>query len=320
MARFKARSFLLAILLAFAISVAGFGTAFADTTDPYLGSYDLDPDMNPYPWGTFVVVTSADMVQFYISPKTIEELDAPPSYFSSEEDAMNIELDITLDAPPSIASADIIDVSPIDLGTNDWVALVTVEPSFDLTFGSLTIKVTNPGSVSDENYTNVTIVRQEEADPPQETTICGIETRVYIPQGDNSYGVSRMSVDRNDFHEDIDRSFPTELDGLFHPYLYETSFNAHVTNILTLSSAGFGSFVQSMTIDRTTYMNDARTGWQYRVYDARHHLIPLSEYVGADSFKLAAGDVGVWKYGAYGDPGLFPDPLPYPTSPLNDEE
>jgi hypothetical protein len=39
-------------------------------------------------------------------------------------------------------------------------------------------------------------------------------------------------------------------------------------------------------------------------------MVPLSEFVDSGSIKLLDGDIVVWKYGIYGDPNLFPDPLP----------
>jgi hypothetical protein len=304
----KFRGKLLTALMAAVMMLSAAGAAFAATSDPYLGSYQLEDYNNP--WGTFVVENKETDVGFYISPKIIQDFNTPPTSFDNAIDAAGVKFNVILDTPPSISSANVT-ITPYDVtGNGDWMALVDVELPSDGSFGSLSIEFTNPGAPGPDNYTNVTIVRQEE-EPWEYTTVNGIEARIYDPASTAFYGAVNMTVDYIDFYETPLRSFPTALDGLFHAYLYG-GIRDNVSNITMYPTiVGLGDYVYSMTIDGTLYPDQSgRIGWQYRVYDSRRNMIPLTEYVGSDSFKLLTGDIVVWKYGLYGDSTLFPNPLP----------
>jgi hypothetical protein len=53
-----------------------------------------------------------------------------------------------------------------------------------------------------------------------------------------------------------------------------------------------------MTIDKTIYAGDARTGWQYHILRGGS-VVDLSDAVGADSFRLREGDIIEWFYAPY---------------------
>ena len=110
------------------------------------------------------------------------------------------------------------------------------------------------------------------------------------------------------------------MDGLFSAVSNDLTFQSHVTNIRTLYDPPTGDFVESMTLDGNEYAGAGNSGWQYRVYrEAQNQSqklpVPLSEVVGADSFKLLAGDTVVWAYGEYESEVLFPPYLPLPRDP-----
>jgi hypothetical protein len=298
-----------AMLMALVMAASVCGTAVAATSDPYLNAYDYNFYM---PVRTYVL-DDADVTQdFFISPSAIPAIDAPPSFFDSALDAMAVSLDIIFDTPPSIIGATITDKEAVDIGTGQWVLAVEVTISADITsFGSLSVKATNPNAApTTDGYTNVTIARQE-PQPWSYTSVGRIEARIYDPASTAYYGATGMTVANTDFYENPDlMSFPTGLDGLYHAYYYG-GISGNVQNITTQFLSGTGTYVYSMTINGETYASKpGDIGWQYRVYDARHFMVPLSEVVFADVIKLIAGDIIVWKYGAVDDPNLFPDPLP----------
>jgi hypothetical protein len=268
-------------------------------------------DDNLYtPFLTYVL-NNGDVTQvFYISPAIVQAPDAPPTFFDSESDAMAVSLDIILDTPPSISGATITDKEAYEIDTDQWFLAVEVTIPADTSFGSLSVRATNPNAVpADDAYINVSIARQE-ATPWSYTSVGRIETRIYDPASTAYYGATSMTVDNTDFYENPLMSFPTGLDGLFHAFYYG-GISGNVQSITTDYWAGTGTYVDTMTINGVLYNGKTGVdGWQYRVYDARHNMIPLSGYVGADVIKLIAGDIVVWKFGTFDDPNLFPDPLP----------
>jgi hypothetical protein len=306
----KARRIFVALMMAVFMAALMAATAFADTSDPYLNAYDGDLYM---PVRTYIL-DSGDVTQvFYISPSAIPAPDAPPSFFDSESDALAVSFDIILDSAPSmsLSGASISDKVAYEFDTDQWFLEVEVTIANDSSFGSLSVKATNPGAVPvDDAYTNVTIARQE-ATPWQYTSVNSVEVRIYDPASTDYYGATGMTVANTDFYEDPDlMSFPTGLDGLYHAYYYG-GIRDNVQNITTQFLSGTGTYVYSMTINGATYaIREGSTGWQYRVYDVRHFMVPLYEFVFADAIKLQLGDIIVWKYGSFDDPDLFPSYLP----------
>ena len=86
MLKLKARGVLLAILLVFVVSVMGFGTASAQTTDPVLNTYQ-DPSSAPY---RTEVLDNDSYYEFFLISPSIDAPDAPASFFSSEADAESV--------------------------------------------------------------------------------------------------------------------------------------------------------------------------------------------------------------------------------------
>jgi hypothetical protein len=300
--------FLAAVLAVGFALFAGFGAVLAATSDPYLYPYDGN-FVQVY---TYILPSSETTQEFYISPSDIEASDAPPSFFDSSADVMAVAWNIILDTPPSLSNAVSFSVEPLEVDTDQWLADVTVTLPNDGSFGSLSVKATNPGAGT---TTNVTLVRNEADDPSDYTYTSAdlIAVQVYDPGSTAVYSADQMVVQNIDFYETPPniRSFPTGLDGLSHAWLY-AGLRTGVTAIDYQYVSNTGDFVQSMTIDGTEYPTTGTKGWQYRVYrnaGTQHDVVPLSEFVGADSFMLRSGDIVLWKYAEFESPGLFPDSI-----------
>jgi hypothetical protein len=295
---FKTRGIFLAMLLALFVAASLPMAAFADTSDPYLNLYDGSLSVPIY---KFVIDNDIVLQDFYVSPSATPATNAPPSFFDSAADAMAASLSIVLDTPPSISGASVAATQAIQIGANQWILEVLVAFPNDGSFGSLNVMVANPYAVPiNSAHADVTYARQE-ALPWQGVSAHGIEVRIYDPASTAYYGATGMTVDNNDFYENPLISFPTSLDGLYHAYYYG-GITGNVHNITT-GINGMGTYVNSMTVNGVIYGLAGNTGWQYRVYDAQQRdMVSLSEFVGADSIRLAQGDIVVWKYGAYGDP------------------
>ena len=297
------------------------GAAFAVTTDPYLDAYD---DALRTPVRTYVLDNEGTEVLFFVSPRAIDAPDAPPTYFSSEEDALAAAdtINVVLDTPPSLSGTELIYPEAVEINPGEWAVQVYVAVNDDQSYGSLSVETTNPGSTSGENYINVTIARQEE-EPPAYTSADQIEVRVYHPQQFTTYTATGLTVQNIDFYENPLRTFPTALDALIHAGYYDSDFYAHVTRINTGYLPSTGYYVDSITLDGTEYGTLRYDGWQYRVYRGgpNQPKVQLSEVVFSDSFMLLPGDVVVWAYGRFDSESLFPPhlDLPGPANPAAPE-
>jgi hypothetical protein len=310
--RFK---FLTGFFAAALVFAAGWGVVSAATSDPYVNTYEYNAVQEELiPRRTFIFANDALTTEIFFSPTSIDAATADPSYFDSEADAAAVTGEVLLDSPLSLNASTNVDVIPTAFVDDDWLAFIGVELSDDASFGSLSVKLTNPGASAPDNSFNVTILRQE-ADPPQYTSVGGIEVRLYDPGSTAVYASTGMTVANADFHENPDRTFPTAMDGLFQAYYYVPPVQGNVTNIVTYDDVITGYLVTSMTVSGVTYSITGTMGWQYRVYRGSPAVpVSLSEVVGADSFMLQSGDVIVWAYGGYGSGSLFPPHLDLPKS------
>jgi hypothetical protein len=297
--RFSAVIFAAASALA-----AGWGVVSAATSDPYLNPYDGNFTLTR----TYVVNHNEPVETFYLSPAETIAPDAEPSFFSAGDDADAVTWDIILDSPPSISGIANLSVVSYEIEPDlSYLAEVNVSLPNDASFGSLSIKFANPSAESEASTTNVTIVRQE-ATPWTYTSAAGIGAWVADPASSAVYSADQMVVQNTDFYEQHpDRSFPTGLDGLRHAELY-SPISADVASIDYYYVDGIGFFVQSMTVKGTEYPTTYTDGWQYRVYRTPGYgVVPLSEFVGADSIMLRSGDIILWKYGNFNASDLFPN-------------
>jgi hypothetical protein len=200
-----------------------------------------------------------------------------------------------------VASAQISYSGSYDAGNNEWVADAVVEFADPHEFGSITIKALNPSPNSFGASAYFTFVVNELT--PSYTRAIDVDLRVYDPAG--AVNTATVNVNSNDFYETDQRSYPTIFDGVV-----EALYARIIDRYTPRYSPGLGDIVDAFVIDGATYQNSGLFGWQYRVYrqignTGYYAVVPLSENMGPDAFKVLDNDVIIWKYGTYGDPNLF---------------
>jgi hypothetical protein len=320
MRRFKARG-TLAMLLVVLMAVSQPMAAFASSDDPILSTYQ-DPSEAPY--RTSVLDNDVVSVPFLISP-TIEALDAPATFFSSEKDAQVVAETVApfLDSPVSLSAPLEIETEVYDYdGEGSWVIEVTVTLPSDESVGSLSIQAVNEFSSEPENFADYTIIRNPVSALP---SVVSVDVRIANPL-DGADVVSTdhgLTVPNYYYYDDpdyVNRLFPTAHDAT-RIASGDSGITPRATDFVFYDTPDTGFSLLSIDFDRTYYGPTERTGWQYRVY--RQYASPatvdeLTKYVGIDAIELLDGDIVYWAYGLYGDSELFPSAVTprFPVPPV----
>jgi hypothetical protein len=305
----KSRRIFVAMVMAVFMAALMAASAFAATSDPYMTSYELGASGYVYtyddlPWAGRAPRTASAYLT--AGPSADEET---PSYFDSEADALAVKWSFIDDR--SVYVVQFTDKGAYQ-DTGGWVAYAVVEIFDSVTptqFGAVSIQALNPNATdphSGENsYVNFTLQINEEGTPAY-TSAPHIGYQVWDPASGTSAQVY-TTTDANDFYETLEpaRTYPNLLDGV-----YDMKFNEFLIDDYTFGFIdGIGYNVQSMVVDSINYVNNARMGWQYRIYrqvGQYHVALAMSTVVGPDAPKLIEDDIVVWKYAPYDNPNLFP--------------
>jgi hypothetical protein len=296
-----------ALALAVALILCiGSVAAFADTTDPFLNTYQ-DPDSTPY--RTSVLNNGDDgYVSFLVSPSIA--FDGPASFFSSQADADVVARSVKaiLDDPVSLSAPTDITAYSYDIyDDGSWLVIVEVTFPTDGSVGSFSVRVENPLLSVPDNLANYSIIRN-----PGRPLPSIISADVWIVSGDIISTDHGLTVSFNNYSESVNRDFPTALDATFDAST-DPGINLRASNFGYYDVPNTGVVVLSMEIDGIPCASNERIGWQYRVYRQYALSDPdstedvLTEYVGIDAIELLDGDIVYWVYGPYDSPSpLFP--------------
>ena len=305
MLRFKGRSILLAVLLAFVVSVTGFGTAFAATSDPYMTSYELGTSGYVYTYDELEwdgTPRSAD-VYLMAGPSSDGET---PSYFTTEADALAVEWSFIDDSSLHVVQ---FTETGADNWGDGWFAYAEVKILDCVTptqFGAVSIQALNPDATDpntgEKAYVNFTLQINEES-PVTYISAANVGYIVYDPAG----GFLQAYADTTsagDFYETDLRTYPTIMDGVV-----EMLYSRLIGGYTYYNVPDLGDTVSSLTVNEQQYVNNDKIGWQYSVYrqvGQYYTMLPMSSVVGPDAFKLLKNDIVVWKYDSYYNLNLFP--------------
>jgi hypothetical protein len=310
---FKKRGIFAAMLLAALMVTSVAGSAFAQTSDPYMMSYEQISG-SPYYQYTYdnlqCDASTPRTAEAYLiaGPATSYDL---PSYFNTEEDALAVKWSFIDDS--SVYVVQFSDtVAYQDIVSGGWVAYAVVDIFDSVTptqFGSVSIQALNPNATdpdSGENaYVNFTLQINEDGTPPAYTSVPHIGYQVWDPGNIGTSFQAYATTSTTDFYETDTRTYPTVMDGVVQ-MLYQKIIGAYVPGF----GIGLGDNVTSLTVNGTPYPNVGTTRvWLYRVYRQTgpfYTMLPMSSVVGPDAPKLIEGDIVVWRYGDYNDQNLFP--------------
>jgi hypothetical protein len=303
---FKARGIFVTMLLAALMVVSTFGTVFAQTSDPYMMSYE--EISSPYYKYTY---DDLQWVSDDVRSASAQLIAGPaanfgtPSYFDTEEDALAVKWSFIDDS-----SVYVVQITPSALNDGiGWLAYAEVDIFDSVTptqFGAVSIQALNPNAIdpnTGENaYVNFTLQINEE--DPLYTKVPNIGYQIWDPGSGTSLQAYSTTI-TGDFYETDTRSYPTVMDGVVE-MLYNQLIGAYVPDFNT----GLGDVVTSFTVNQKAWPNVGTTEvWLYRVYrqvGQYYTILPMSSVVGPDAPKLIEGDIVVWRYGDYYDPNLFP--------------
>jgi hypothetical protein len=303
----KARSLLLAVLLAFVVSVMGIGAAFAGTSDPFMTSYELGSRGYIYTYDDLRWTGNSPRVvtaELYTGPSADG---VTPSYFNTSADAEAVEWSFIDDG--SVYVVEFTNTMALNDG-NGWLAYAEVN-IYDCVrptqFGAVSIQALNPNATDpyteEKAYVNFTIQINEE--DQKYTRAVHIGYQVWDPAGGPPNPLQGYATtETNDFHETGRRTYPTVMDGVVRMLM-----NGWIGLYVPVYNPGLGDTVQSLTVNGRSYENNEKIGWQYRVYrqvGQFYTMLPMSSVVGPDAFKLIDDDIVVWKYDNYHNLNLFP--------------
>ena len=217
MLRFKGRSILLAMLLAFVVSVTGLGAAFAATSDPYMTSYELGSSGYRYLYNNLSFDGGLIDVQYLeVGPSSDG---VTPSYFDTQADAAAVEWSFIDDGSVYVVQ---IEAAPFNDGTG-WLSRAEVYIQDVVTptqFGSVSIQALNPNAIDpnsgEKAYVNLTLQINEDS-PATYTSAGNVRYVLYDPA--DPRGVASADIyattNANDYYEDDNRSYPTGTDGVY---------------------------------------------------------------------------------------------------------
>lgn len=293
-AMLKSRNKMLSVFLALTLVLTLFaplgGTALAATSDPNLVSYDTTtyPGYQAY---TYNVAQSYAYAYLQVVPA---DVNYTPTYFSSASDADNVNWSIISDG--ELSSAVIFSQGNVQIATGQYLAYAEVLLTDPTEYGAATVRSANPVTGAKVDFTFAV-----DEDSPSYVSASNITVKVYEPNQANPNQGTFTTVNAGEYYAiSHQHTYPTVLDALSVAQQNNVIDFYHTVDYMWL-----GDFVDEIDLNNNDYPNSGNYGWQYRVY--RNSLVvPMSEDMGANAFKLLDGDVILWKYGLYNAPGLFP--------------
>jgi hypothetical protein len=296
----KSRRIFVALMMAVFMAAMMAASAFATTSDPYMTSYELGPSGYVYTYDDLHWSGGVVTARLIAGPSANG---TTPSYFNNQADALAVEWSFINDSSVYVVQ---LNTGAENLGPG-WRAYAEVE-IYDIVtptqFGSVSIQALNPNATDPDNgekaYVNFTLQINEEK--PEYTSAAHVGYQIWIPNTTSSNQAYATTI-TSDFYETDMRSYPTVMDGVV-----EMLYSSLINQYTPFYTPGLGDGVEAFTIGGTTYANNAREGWQYRVYrqvGQFYTILPMSSVVGPDAVKLLKDDIVVWKFGIYGDPDLF---------------
>jgi hypothetical protein len=316
----------LALVLAFVFVAGVGGAAFADTTDPFLNTYQ-DPESSPY--RTEVLDNDEIDLSFLISPSINGNYKA--TFFSSQADAEAVAATVTeiLDDPVSLSGPTSISTTVYDYdGNGSWLIWVDVELPNDNSVGSFTVQAINAPPLGPGSFANYTIIRNPPTERPL-PAVTSVDVQIENPlnTADVISTAQGLTVAYNDYPSESDeRYFPHALDATYDAS-NDPGISPRADNFGYFNDPDIGIFLYSIDVDGVTYGVSQEKGWQYRVYRQYASSAPdstpdgLTEYVGIDAIELLDGDIVYWVYGPFDTPSIFPDMLKprFPVPPVSNE-
>ena len=215
----------------------------------------------------------------------------PAGFATADEAALNWSI-----ISGSISGVQIVTSYPLQMDESHYVAVAEVSVATSAPVGPASIMAMDTSGA----YVNFTIVVDYAQGTGSENNIL---CKYYNVTSANSETllttVSNLSPAWNTHYGDT--KFTSAMDAGIAAYFASDA----ITSVFVDNSIGtMPYYVRDMTINGIPY--NAYTdqdynyfGWQYRVY-RNNTLLPITEYVGADQFKLNSGDTIVWKFGQYG--------------------
>lgn len=290
----RCKSKLLSLTLVAAMMLALFaplgGLAQAATSDPNLASYDTTtyPGYQAY---TYNVAQSYAYAYLQVVPA---DVNYTSTYFSSASDADNVNWSIISDG--ELSSAVIFDQGNVKIATGQYYAYAEVLLTDPTEYGAATVRAVNPVTGAKVDFTFAV-----DEDTPSYVSASNITVKVYEPNQANPNQGTFTTVNAGEYYAiSHQHTYPTVFDALS-----VAQHNNVIDFFNTVNYIGLGDFADEIDLNNNDYPNIGYSGWQYRVY--RNSLVvPMSEDMGANAFKLLGGDVILWKYGSYSAPGLFP--------------
>jgi hypothetical protein len=312
---------ILALLLAVAMVPAialNTQQANAATSDGWMMSYDLSGGGFTY---TYVLAPTDTEVYIQVGPATLDGSTGTlvPSYFSDQDDADAFALGLMDNDPDyvefmtgdglsagTVVYADSYTVS----ASTDWAVEAVIDIPDDDTYGSQSVKITNPEGTAPNNYLNITIVRNE-AGAPTPDTVANVDVWVFDPADDSGrlhYSSGTKNILSNTYYENDDPSYityPTGFDALFATWYNSTIPELTSIRIALPYTPWIGDFVYSMTVAgepyATVYDGALWSGWFSALYrndtaSGEYERVEIGERIGGSSYACQPGDIIVWKY------------------------
>jgi hypothetical protein len=205
-----------------------------------------------------------------------------------------------------LSAGTVVVAGAYEVSPGDWAVEAIIELPDDGSYGALSVQITNPSAPTPNNYTNITIVRNE-ANPPTPDEVVNIDLRIYDPNdktGALYYDSGAQTILSSTYDEKLGRTFPTNFDTLFASW-YST-YISELTNVVTNQDAvpWTGETIESMTLAGNEWATEQTSSTSYKAWfsavyrnvDSSYQRVGLGKRIGGDSYRVMPGDIIVWKY------------------------